>query len=436
MCGLVAMISKSDSGFAFKSGEMFNQMLYANALRGMDSTGVFGVNKYGNLKLHKSATRASKFMETKAYEEFTKDIFSDYRIVVGHNRASTRGATVDENAHPFLEGHTCLVHNGTLHNHKHMKDVDVDSHAICHAIDEKDYKEVLVEEIDGAFALIWYDGKEKKLHISRNKERPLWIVETPMVDYIASEPTMLYWLIERNSATTAKIEPKYFEVGHVYTYDVGNLKDGFEVEKLPEKKPKPIVVTGKLPAMGGKHLVSVVTDYKQSKKGEQGHNPGRVPLYKGYCYGDEITFEHLNNTIVGDLITFVGETLDGQAVDVCCGADALRNDLAELAGAEYLRGHVSGVSWKGNDAKLILRHDDLAAVTYHQSCNGVLVTDAEIDKHGGACGECGMFIDPIVQAEQFWVRYKGGKIKSMKCQTCVELDEHLQHLLPGEQYVA
>jgi len=116
MCGLVAMISKSSSGFAYKAGDTFGQMLYANALRGMDSTGVFGVNKYGNLKVHKAATKASKFMETKTYEEFDNDIFHSYRIVVGHNRASTRGATTDENAHPFLEGSTCLVHNGTLHS--------------------------------------------------------------------------------------------------------------------------------------------------------------------------------------------------------------------------------------------------------------------------------------------------------------------------------
>ena len=42
MCGLVGMIAIQSQGFSYKDKEMFNQLLYADAVRGEDSTGVFG----------------------------------------------------------------------------------------------------------------------------------------------------------------------------------------------------------------------------------------------------------------------------------------------------------------------------------------------------------------------------------------------------------
>ena len=90
MCGLIAMITKTPGGFHYKAGETFSQLLYAGALRGMDSTGVFGINKYGNLKLHKAATPSAEFMRTKTFENFDKDIFNNMRVVVAC--AKTGGA--------------------------------------------------------------------------------------------------------------------------------------------------------------------------------------------------------------------------------------------------------------------------------------------------------------------------------------------------------
>jgi len=424
MCGLVAMISKSKTGFAYKQSDIFAQMLYADALRGWDSTGVFGINKYGNLKLHKAATKASIFMTTKAYENFDHEIFNDFRIVVGHNRAATRGATTDENAHPFLEGNTCLVHNGTLHKHKHLKDVTVDSHAICHAFDTGDYKEILANDIDGAYALIWYDAKAKHLRIARNKERPLWIVETPTTDFIASEPGMLIWLLERNNVQNPEV--KYFEVNTVYSYDIDNLEDGFTTEELPEKKPVPIVLPKPVEKPLGQLVVKAF-----------GENTGTVrslPFYKNYCYGDTIVFEHLTNTVISDKVTFQGETIDGEATEVSCQVKWEQGN--QLNNADYLQGKLIGVSWRGSVPKLILEIDNLKEVVYHQSCNGILVTEDEINTHGGLCDECGSWIDPVKESNEFWVRYKNGRIKSMKCASCVEKDEHLSILLTGEEYVA
>ena len=81
MCGIVAIISKTATGFSFKDGDLFKQMLYADALRGFDSTGVFGINKHHNLKMIKSAQPAANFINTKAFEDFKSDIFSKYSAI-------------------------------------------------------------------------------------------------------------------------------------------------------------------------------------------------------------------------------------------------------------------------------------------------------------------------------------------------------------------
>ena len=75
MCGIIAMISKDKFGFEYKSKTIFQQMLYANALRGQDSTGVFGINKHGNLKMVKSAQPAASFLATKTapYRDWETD---------------------------------------------------------------------------------------------------------------------------------------------------------------------------------------------------------------------------------------------------------------------------------------------------------------------------------------------------------------------------
>jgi hypothetical protein len=235
---------------------------------------------------------------------------------------------------------------------------------------------------------------------------------------------MLLWLLDRNGIQNAEV--KYFEVNTVYSYDIDNLENGFDTEELPEKKPVPIVP----PTFVGKPLGQLVVK-------AFGENTGTVrslPFYKNYCYGDTIVFEHLTNTVISDKVTFQGETIDGESTEVSC--QVKWHDGNQLAAADYLQGKLIGISWRGQVPKLILETDNLKEVVYHQSCNGVLVTDDEINSHSGLCDDCGSWIDPVEESNRFWVRYKNGRIKAMKCASCVEKDEHLSILVTGEEYVA
>ena len=179
--------------------DYFTNMLVCDTIRGADATGVFGVDKDGNIDIVKGNADGYVFTKSSDYAKFKKRIYSRYHIVIGHNRKATVGNSVPENAHPFREDPIVLVHNGTIYNaDKLNKDVEVDSHAIAHALKEKDAKQAL-GSIDGAFALVWYDQNQKTLNLARNNARPLFLVEYEDCWILGSEPGLILWLSRRDN---------------------------------------------------------------------------------------------------------------------------------------------------------------------------------------------------------------------------------------------
>src|SRR6266853_5475530 len=163
MCGIVALISKEPRGLFAFDRELFEEGLVADTVRGMDSTGVFGVSMRNELHVVKQGIDAITFMRSPSYKEWADKIPS-YRAIIGHNRKATSGNVNSENAHPFKENNITLVHNGMLWNAKEInKEVEVDSHALCHSFATKGAKETL-KDVSGAFALIWYNLEKKEMY--------------------------------------------------------------------------------------------------------------------------------------------------------------------------------------------------------------------------------------------------------------------------------
>ena len=197
MCGIVGIIEKVGNPSKVTQA-IFTQMLYADALRGWDATGVFSVNHSGDVTIRKKAVDAGSFFE---YLYENKNEFNlNVPVLIGHNRAATKGdKDKDDNAHPFQEKNITLVHNGTLLGHRNLADVDVDSHAITHALTE-DSPQELIQKLTGAYALCWYNSTEHTINVLRNNERPLHILETQHTFIISSEELLARWILSRNGA--------------------------------------------------------------------------------------------------------------------------------------------------------------------------------------------------------------------------------------------
>jgi predicted DNA-binding ribbon-helix-helix protein len=224
MCGIVGIMTKQKAGFYNSDLNLFKNMLVVDSLRGEDSTGVYGIFKNLQAKTIKVAAEPHMLFRTEEWHDFERKAVNSMRILVGHNRYATKGAVNNKNAHPFDVGNIVLVHNGTIHNQKDFnKEVEVDSHAIAHALNEKPAEEVL-SEIDGAFALVWYNRTEGKVFFARNTQRPLYYIDTPNNIYFGSEGTMLEFILNR---TPGNIQYKAyaFPTGKIISYDTKGVSE-------------------------------------------------------------------------------------------------------------------------------------------------------------------------------------------------------------------
>ena len=176
------------------------QGLYLDALRGMDSTGLMTIDSLGDMEINKKAMAAPDFLGLKSVDEQIAD-FSN-RVFIGHNRAATRGAVNNVNAHPFTHGDITMVHNGSLRNFDKLPDAKyftVDSDAIAHSIHKIGIEETL-KLLQGAYALVWWDESTKMVNMVRNSERPLnlAVIEGKNTVIWGSEANMLHYVAGRS----------------------------------------------------------------------------------------------------------------------------------------------------------------------------------------------------------------------------------------------
>lgn len=206
MCGIVGIVSKQWNGLNAFHADIFKDLLIADSVRGLDSTGVFSIDCKNRGQLLKQAVDPHVFLRNPDTKQWLNGTPS-YRLMVGHNRKATSGAVVSRNAHPFLEGHIMLVHNGMVFDHSKLnadKEVDVDSHALCHKFVEVGAEEA-IGQVRGAFALVWYDLKQRALFFWRNKERPLSLMERNQDLIFASEMDMMEWIMDREDRSSQVI---------------------------------------------------------------------------------------------------------------------------------------------------------------------------------------------------------------------------------------
>lgn len=176
MCGLVGIYS---SNMLMKHKKVLSDLLFLDTFRGRDSTGVAAIRKNTDTSVIKQTIPGYEFVEGPRLDQHLN--LGDF-CWIGHNRYGTIGKNIKSNAHPFMvtdEDGCCFLvgaHNGTLkskHKLPNHQQYGTDSEALFNAISEQGLEEVL-KELEGAWALTWYDHLEEELRFLRNDQRTLF----------------------------------------------------------------------------------------------------------------------------------------------------------------------------------------------------------------------------------------------------------------------
>jgi predicted glutamine amidotransferase len=189
MCGLVGVAGNITRDVK----AVFTLMLELDTVRGAHSTGIASVTKGDQVAVMKELGTPWDLRMYKQYDGFMAGLM--HEVLIGHNRYATKGKINRISAHPFEKDHIVGAHNGTLRNQHLLDDThlfDVDSENIFHHMAINGVEDT-IDNLDGSFALTWYNTEDKTLNLIRNDERPLYYAYTEDSRTLlwASEP----WII-------------------------------------------------------------------------------------------------------------------------------------------------------------------------------------------------------------------------------------------------
>jgi hypothetical protein len=279
-------------------------------LRGDDSTGMFQIPRYSVPKaghlLYKRDVDGVAFAKEKRADTMFRAADTAWATVL-HHRAATAGTVTCANAHPFTHGDAKAgdqivgVHNGTLAGSWDRSKFDVDSDYLYSKIWEQG-AETALSEVNGAYALVWWDQKMNAIRIASNGQRSIyWApIKGSNAVLVASELHMLAWLADRNGM---KIEQAlYPSVGSIYNFILDKdfqVRDiGESVTTIPEK-PK-IVHASPAGGTGGSNF-----PHGQRRSWEESRADAYRPPYKPDTSSDTGKADVTKLAVTDDNLDFV-----------------------------------------------------------------------------------------------------------------------------------
>ena len=251
----------------FREEKMVKTLLQLDTVRGPHSTGLFGAKTSGQTEIFKKMGTPWEVAEYKGWDKFWAGC---YNVIIGHNRWATQGGINHANAHPFNHGNIFGVHNGTLKDSRNylLDDAEyfeVDSENIYYHMARNGVDDT-IKNLDGAFALVWYDEDQGTLNLTRNEERPLYFC-------YAQDRKSIFWASEDWMLTVAaaKHDVKIQNIlelkpGTLFSipvelkgsYNYKPIGEGVVVREL-EQYRKPIVVRKQTPPVKKQNNVTPIT---------------------------------------------------------------------------------------------------------------------------------------------------------------------------------
>lgn len=227
--------------------KFLQQGAVTGVLRGVDSTGMFQVNRNNVMDVHKLPITGGQFIETRRAMSMVNRA-DNVPVTIMHHRAATRGSVNYENTHPFVHSDQKRllvgVHNGSLNNFPSYVDginFEVDSDYAYYRI-FRDGTDAF-KDLHGAYALVWWEN-DGKLRIVCNGQRDLHFafIHKKNAMLIASEQGMLSWLAQRNNIEIdAILRP---DENVLLTFDPSEDLRDFTDEKVPKPHIKAVVMGG------------------------------------------------------------------------------------------------------------------------------------------------------------------------------------------------
>lgn len=240
MCGIVGFLAEKPRQLNALRANFMEQALYVDALRGQDSTGMFSVKLDRKAYYIKDAVDARLFLQQGSIKRAVDDMRQDRYLCVGHNRKATLGSRDLSNAHPFVAGNVCMVHNGTLHSYHTLPshpDGNSDSARVAQALSVAEPGGLAVlEELKGDYAFVWFDGRSHKIYFANNGKRPLSFLRAKDHTFFASEGMMAKFVLSRTMDLGKKESlPRItnFKPFHLYSAGLGEVQ--FDIQEYEAK---------------------------------------------------------------------------------------------------------------------------------------------------------------------------------------------------------
>lgn len=290
MCGMAGFICDNTFDMDIKA---LRNLLMLNTFRGEDSTGMFDCvpEQKPQVMLWKTSTHPLDFLNNQFYRTWG-DRWKKHKPLFAaiHCRAATQGKITKMNAHPFKHGHIIGMHNGTVDRKFTNRDkFDTDSEAIFYNISTMGLNKAIEELQDAspAYALVWYNLKEKSLNFIRNNKRPL--------SYTKSLSGSIFWSSDSDHLSVGvppvmvsrtRISTQSFEVGVHYKLNVTDKKMDFEKTEIKEAAEKVSTYRENVFSYN-----AYSSDYWNSSRCDADNQPGKaVPLWKKEKLNDKLPF--------------------------------------------------------------------------------------------------------------------------------------------------